>query len=38
LDFRIPEDLIFKIKNAVDDYEDRIELLLETLDKLENGK
>ncbi|NOU68646.1 hypothetical protein GC096_31930 [Paenibacillus sp. LMG 31461] len=36
LDVRIPEDLIIKIKEAINDYEDRIDLLFETLDELKN--
>jgi len=32
LDVRVPEDLIIKIKEAIDDYEDKIDLLLEILD------
>ncbi|MFB9330882.1 HEAT repeat domain-containing protein [Paenibacillus aurantiacus] len=38
LDIRIPENLINKIKKSIDDYEDRIDLLLETLSQFENEK
>ncbi|NBD28359.1 HEAT repeat domain-containing protein [Paenibacillus glycinis] len=37
-DFRIPEDLIMKIKEAIEDFEDRIELLSESLDELVDNK
>ncbi|WP_336776994.1 HEAT repeat domain-containing protein [Paenibacillus sp. MMO-58] len=38
LNVRIPGDQIIKIKKAINEFEDRIDLLLETLDELENGK